>query len=84
MHRTRFGKHNAATQTEAASRTCSTVSSACSVVFFSEHLPHPRAKQMTQLGDIHMAMDRSPAANLEMVHPEFVLGLAETVFDRKT
>ncbi len=39
---------------------------------------------MTQLGDIHMAVNRSPAANLEMVQPEFVLGLAETVLDRKT
>ena len=69
---------------QAASQTCSTVSSSCSAVFFSERLAHPRAKQMTQLSDIHMAVNRSPAANLELVHPEFVLGLAETVLDRKT
>ncbi len=39
---------------------------------------------MAQLGNVHVPMNRPPAANLEMVHAQFVLGLAETVLDRET
>jgi len=37
---------------------------------------------MAQLGDIQMTMDGPPAAHLEVVHTEFVLGLLETALDR--
>jgi len=37
---------------------------------------------MAQLGDIQMTMDGPPAAHLEVVHTQFVLGLLETALDR--
>ena len=37
---------------------------------------------LADLGDVEMAVDGSPAPDLEVTHPQFVLGLLEAVFDR--
>src|SRR3990172_2199944 len=39
---------------------------------------------MTELGEVQVTVDGSPAADLEVVHAQFVLGLLETSFDRPT
>jgi hypothetical protein len=38
-------------------------------------------EQQTQLADIQMSMNPTPAARLEMVHTQFLFGQLETLFD---
>ena len=47
-----------------------------------QSLAHLVQEQMTDLGKIQMPMDRLPAPNLEMIEAQFVLLLAETLFNR--
>ena len=68
-------------QAEAALRTCSTVRCSAPVVFFSPLEPLAGAEQMTELGDVQVAMNAPPAANLEVIHAQFVFGLLEAAFD---
>ncbi len=44
-------------------------------------LAHPVQEQMTHLRKIQMAMDRLPAAHLEVVEPQFILFFAEGLLD---
>ena len=41
-------------------------------------------KQVAELGDVEVSVDRPPAANLEVVHAQFLLGLLKTALDRPT
>jgi hypothetical protein len=42
-----------------------------------------RTKQITQLADIEVAMDRRPTANLKMIHPQFSFTDLKTAFYRE-
>src|SRR5437763_3048977 len=50
--------------------------------FGVEFLPDARTKQVAQLHQVEMAMHTPPTANLVMIQPQFLFGLAKTTFHR--
>jgi len=45
---------------------------------------HTGTKQVTQLADIKVAMDRCPAANLKMIHTKFAFAYLKAALNRHT
>ena len=81
--RTEEGKAWAVTHAQAATRTCSTVRYRLSVVFFSELVMDTSAKQLTQLANIKVPMNRWPRTDFEMVHTQFPLAYLKASFNRR-